>query len=66
MLYQEPKRPTFGKKPIQTFEENNLCRTQIKVDFIADISEMFTCPNGNHLIIFYGSHKDELLKILGK
>lgn len=45
-------------------KENNLCRTQVKVEFNEDISEMFTHPNGNHLVIFYGAHKEELVNIL--
>lgn len=54
----------FEGKIVENLKKENLCRTQIKVEFDEDISEMFTSPNGNHLIIFYGSHKDEILEKL--
>lgn len=50
----------FEGSIVSNLKENNLCRTQIKVQFGEDISEMLTCPNGNHLVIFYGAHKHEL------
>lgn len=52
----------FEGKIVENLHKNNLCRTQIKVEFDEDINEMFECPNGNHLIVFYGAHKQELLK----
>ena len=48
----------------ENLDRNNLCRTQVKVKFNEPIDEMFASPNGNHLIIFYGAHKEELVKIL--
>ncbi len=54
----------FEGKVVENLKKENLCRTQIKVEFDDDISEMFTSPNGNHLIIFYGAHKQEILKKL--
>lgn len=54
----------FEGKIVQNLKKANLCRTQIKVEFDEEIDEMFTSPNGNHLIIFYGSHKDEILEKL--
>ena len=48
----------------ENLHRNNLCRTQIKVQFSENIDEMFTHPNGNHLIIFYGAHKAELVDLL--
>ncbi|MBQ0009438.1 MAG: hypothetical protein KBS97_04140 [Firmicutes bacterium] len=54
----------FEGKIVENLKKSNLCRTQIKVEFEEDISEMFTSPNGNHLIIFYGSHKKEILQKL--
>ena len=56
----------FEGSIVSNLKENNLCRTQIKVEFNEDISEMFTNPNGNHLVIFYGAHKEELVNILSK
>ena len=54
----------FEGNVVENLHKNNLCRTQVKVQFNEPIDEMFTHPNGNHLIIFYGAHKDELVKIL--
>ncbi len=54
----------FEGKIVENLKKPNLCRTQIKVEFDEDISEMFTSPNGNHLIIFYGAHKQEILEKL--
>ena len=54
----------FEGQIIENLHQNNLCRTQVKVQFNEDIKEMFTKPNGNHLVIFYGAHKEELVKIL--
>ena len=54
----------FEGNIVENLHRNNLCRTQVKVQFNENIDEMFTSPNGNHLIMFYGAHKDELVKIL--
>ncbi len=54
----------FEGSIVQNLHKNNLCRTQVKISFNEDINSMFTSPNGNHLVIFYGAHKDELVKIL--
>lgn len=54
----------FEGSIIENLNKNNLCRTQIKVSFNEDINDMFLSPNGNHLVIFYGAHKKELVKIL--
>lgn len=54
----------FEGSIVENLHKNNLCRTQIKVKFDEDINEMFTSPNGNHLVIFFGHHKEELVKIL--
>lgn len=48
----------------ENLKRNNLCRTQVKVIFNEQIEEMLREPNGNHLVIFYGAHKEELVKIL--
>ncbi len=49
--------------------ENNLdikslCRSQIKVHVSTEIKNIKAKPCGNHLIVFYGHHKDELKKVL--
>jgi len=54
----------FEGEIVENLHHNNLCRTQVKVKFDEPIDEMFTSPNGNHLIIFFGHHKEELVKIL--
>ena len=45
---------------------NNLCRTQLKIQFDEDIEDLLDLPCGNHLIIFKGHHKAELESILSK
>lgn len=54
----------FEGKIVENLHKNNLCRTQVKVEFKENIESMFTSPNGNHLVIAYGAHKHELVKIL--
>ena len=44
----------------------NLCRTQLKIAFCEDISSLIDMPCGNHLIIFKGHHKQEILDLLSK
>ena len=51
----------FEGQIVENLHKNNLCRTQIKVQFNEPIDEMFSSPNGNHLIIFFGAHKEELV-----
>lgn len=43
---------------------NDLCRTQVKVEFDEDISSLLTDPLGNHIVICYGSHKKEIEDLL--
>ena len=45
---------------------NNLCRTQLKIQFDEDIGDLLDLPCGNHLIIFKGHHKAELESFLSK
>ena len=54
----------FEGQIVENLHKNNLCRTQVKVKFNESIDEMFTSPNGNHLLIFRGAHKDELVRYL--
>ena len=51
----------FEGQIVENLHKNNLCRTQIKIQFKESIDEMFDLPNGNHLIIFFGAHKEELV-----
>lgn len=44
--------------------ETNLCRTQIKVKCVDDVSVLLKNPCGNHHIVFYGHHKNHLENIL--
>ena len=53
----------FEGQIVENLHKNNLCRTQIKVQFNEPIDEMFSSPNGNHLIIFFGAHKEELVSL---
>lgn len=45
---------------------NNLCRTQLKIQFDEDIGDLLDLPCGNHLIVFKGHHKSELESFLSK
>ena len=54
----------FEGNIVENLNKDNLCRTQVKVQFNENINEMFTHPNGNHLIMFYGAHKDELVRLI--
>ena len=54
----------FEGQIVENLHKNNLCRTQVKIEFNEPIDEMFSSPNGNHLIIFMGAHKEELVRII--
>ena len=54
----------FEGQIVENLHKNNLCRTQVKIQFNEPIEEMFDSPNGNHLIIFMGAHKEELVRRL--
>ena len=60
------KFEVFSGQIVENLHKDNLCRTQIKVRFDEDISSLVSAPCGNHLIIFRGDHKSELLSILSK
>lgn len=55
---------------VGTIKENlhnpRRCRTQIKVHFDENISEMLHHPFGNHHIIIYGDYYDKIIRILNK
>ena len=56
----------YSGKISANLHENNLCRTQVKVDFDEDISSILASPLGNHLLIVIGDHKDEIKSLLKK
>lgn len=51
----------FEGNIVENLKKPNLCRTQIKVAFDEDIDDILSSPNGNHLILFYGSHKQDII-----
>ena len=53
-------------KIIENLNEDNLCRTQIKVRFDDDISYFLNRPYGNHHVIIYGNHKEKLIEYMEK
>jgi len=52
-------------KIIKNLEECNLCRTQIKIK-VEDTTYFLSNPYGNHHIIVYGHHKDQLDKYMNR
>ena len=50
----------------RNLSKHNLCRTQVLLKTSENLQEILTSPNGNHLIIFYGNHKEEVKKLLEK
>ena len=58
------KYEVFSGQISENLHFNNLCRTQLKIKFSEDISALLDKPCGNHLIIFKGDHKDEIVKLL--
>lgn len=47
-------------KIIENLEEKGLCRTQIRVHLNENVESILKTPCGNHHIVFYGKHKDEI------
>ena len=47
--------------------ESTLCRTQIevKLDDSYSVGDLLRVPCGNHHIVFYGRHRDEIVSFLG-
>ena len=60
------KFEVFEGQIMENLKFKNLCRTQLKIQFCEDISSLLDMPCGNHLIIFKGHHKQELLDLLSK
>lgn len=53
---------------MENLSESTLCRTQIEVRLDDDYSvgDLLINPCGNHHIVFYGHHRDEIIKFLCK
>lgn len=47
-------------KIIENLEEKGLCRTQIRVHLEEPVETILKTPCGNHHIVFYGKHKEEI------
>ena len=60
------KFEVFEGQISENLHRDNLCRTQLKIKFDEDISSLLDAPCGNHLIIFKGHHKAELVDLLSK
>ena len=56
----------YSGKISANLHKNNLCRTQVKVEFDEDISSLLTSPLGNHLLIVTGDLKEKILSLLSK
>ena len=50
-------------KIVKNLDRNDLCRTQIVLE-MKGLVRMLTHPVGNHHIVFYGKHEEEVKKIL--
>ena len=53
-------------KIIKNLNDPNLCRTQIEISVDDNIEYFLNRPYGNHHIIVYGDHKDEIIKYMNK
>ena len=49
---------------LQNLDEPDLCRTQILVKFKEDVSEILKKPCGNHHIVFYGHHAEDIKRVM--
>ena len=58
------KFQAFDAKITANLGRNDLCRTQVKVEFDDDISSLLTDPLGNHIVICLGAHKKEIEGLL--
>lgn len=58
------KFQAFDAKITANLGQNDLCRTQVKVEFDEDISSLLHEPLGNHIVICYGAHKKEIEDLL--
>jgi L-fucose isomerase-like protein len=53
-------------KIIRNLNESNLCRTQIEIEVDENIEYFLNRPYGNHHLIIYGNHKDEIIDYFKK
>ena len=60
------KYEVFSGEIVENLHRENLCRTQIKIKFSEDISSLVNAPCGNHLIVFKGDHKQEIIDLLSR
>ena len=51
-------------KILKNLDEPDLCRTQILVKFAEDVSEILRKPCGNHHIVFYGHHAEDIRRVM--
>ncbi len=51
---------------LKNLDEADLCRTQILVKFREDVSQILKNPCGNHHIVFYGHHADEIRRVMSE
>lgn len=49
---------------VDNLNEPNLCRTQVRIKCLDDVSVLLKKPCGNHHIIFYGHHRERLENVL--
>ena len=64
-LSSDLKRFYVGEGKIVTnLNDPRQCRSQIRIKMDDDISSLLKEPCGNHHIIFYGHHKDKIIKTL--
>ena len=66
-LSSDLKRFYVGEGKIVTnLNDQRQCRSQIRIKMDDDISILLREPCGNHHMVFYGHHKDEVIDILMK
>jgi L-fucose isomerase-like protein len=51
-------------KIVQNLDEDNLCRTQIKILVDENIEYFLNRPYGNHHIIIYGDHREDIINYM--
>lgn len=49
---------------VENLHRSDLCRSQIRVRFLNDMSYFLTRPYGNHHIILYGNHKKKIQQFM--
>ena len=51
-------------KILKNLEESNLCRTQIQLEVDDNIQYFLSRPYGNHHVVIYGDHKEEIVRFM--